>query len=52
MTLAIRHELGHVLGLDHDDFEDSLMYSGELNANQQYRLTDYDRSLIRARYSE
>jgi hypothetical protein len=52
MTLAIRHELGHVLGLAHDDFEDSLMYGGELNADQQYRLTDYDRSIIRARYSQ
>ena len=51
MTLAIRHELGHVLGLDHDDFEDSLMFGGELNSGQQYRLTDYDRSIIRARYS-
>jgi hypothetical protein len=51
MTLAIRHELGHVLGLDHDDFEDSLMYGGELKEGQQYRLTDYDRSLIRAKYS-
>jgi len=51
MTLAIRHELGHVLGLAHDDFEDSLMFGGELNSDQQYRLTDYDRSIIRARYS-
>lgn len=51
MTLAIRHELGHVLGLDHDDFEDSLMYGGELNAGQQYWLTDYDRSIIRAKYA-
>lgn len=50
-SLAVRHELGHVLGLDHDDFEDSLMYGGELNAGQQYRLTDYDRSIIRARYA-
>ena len=50
-VLALRHELGHVLGLAHDDFEDSLMYEGGLNENQQYRLTDYDRSIIRARYA-
>lgn len=49
------HELGHCLGLAHDDFRDSAMYpevvpdeDGELT---RLRFTDHDRALLRGLYA-
>lgn len=44
---GIMHELGHVVGLAHDDFKDSLMYRG--TSGSAY-LTDDDRELLQGRY--
>ena len=51
------HELGHCLGLAHDDFPDSAMYDQfivTLGAERisRLRITDYDRSLLRDLYHE
>jgi hypothetical protein len=47
------HELGHCLGLAHDDFTDSAMYP-EVRPDEDRitrpRITDSDRSLLRHRY--
>lgn len=46
------HELGHVLGLDHDDFKASIMYpTMTITANMQLtRFTNHDRNLLREIY--
>jgi predicted Zn-dependent protease len=48
------HEMGHALGLGHDDFPDSAMYytvSPDGNRLTRGRLTDHDRSLLRELYA-
>lgn len=52
---VIRHELGHCLDLDHDNFESSLMFPSTYHLPVPMgtfppRLTDTDRDAIRERY--
>jgi len=48
------HELGHCLGLAHDDFPDSAMYP-EMHSDgdrlTRPRITDFDRDLLRGLYN-
>lgn len=44
---GLMHELGHVVGLAHDSFRDSLMYRSTSGSS---RLTDSDRSALRKGY--
>lgn len=52
--LMLRHELGHCLGLTHDDFESSIMFPTvpiEVPMGQfPPRFTDDDRDAVRERY--
>jgi|PlaIllAssembly_1097288.scaffolds.fasta_scaffold00050_2 hypothetical protein len=52
---VLQHELGHVIGLAHDDFESSVMFplipGGELPTTLRRRFTDTDVAAIRARYA-
>lgn len=52
---ALTHEMGHALGLAHDDFEDSAMFGGTLRPDgdrlTRMRLTDHDRGLLRDLYA-
>ena len=51
---VLTHEVGHALGLAHDDFEDSVMYytvRPDGARMHRGRLTDYDRSLLRDLYA-
>jgi hypothetical protein len=43
------HECGHCLGLDHDDFLDSVMY--DYARPGSFRLTEKDRARVRAKYA-
>lgn len=52
-TLVVMHELGHCLGLDHDDFETSIMRRSQSETpDRQFppRITDHDRDLLRRTY--
>lgn len=52
-NLMVQHELGHVLGLAHDDFSASLMFARVLDfaeAKPHPRLTDKDAEGLRERY--
>lgn len=44
---AMCHELGHFLGLAHDDDPESIMYGRTVEG--EFRLTDKDRDLVRGR---
>lgn len=51
---VLTHELGHCLGLAHDDFEASAMYPEVRPDGAQVsrlRITDFDRGLLRERYN-
>lgn len=52
---ALTHELGHGLGLAHDDFEDSAVSEDPLRPDgvrlTRLRITDHDRSLLRSLYA-
>lgn len=51
-TRVIHHELGHVLGLAHDDFESSAMYPRILDTDDLtfFRFTDSDSALLHERF--
>lgn len=52
-TLAVEHELGHCLGLDHDDWEGSIMRRTQSETPDRAfppRITDSDRELLRELY--
>lgn len=51
-SLAIQHEIGHCLGLAHDDYQMSIMYSRQHATTGSYppRISDSDRALLRDRY--
>lgn len=53
MALTLEHELGHVLGLGHDDFEMSVMFP-EITDDSvgTMRMTDNDRKLLRSLYCD
>lgn len=51
--LVLQHELGHCLGLAHDDFETSIMRPVQTPTPDRTfppRITDHDRDLLRALY--
>lgn len=53
MGLVIYHELGHCLGLDHDDYEQSIMYPAQRQTPDGRLppwISDHDRAAIRERY--
>lgn len=59
LSLVTQHEIGHCLGLAHDDFESSIMRTTQTPAVPMVpgrapswppRITDSDRSLIRAAF--
>jgi predicted Zn-dependent protease len=47
LYIAVYHELGHVLGLAHDDYEESVMYK---HTRTGTIFSDYDRKLLRELY--
>lgn len=53
LSYVILHELGHCLGLAHDDWEGSIMRRTQSNApdlRDAPRISDHDRALLRNRY--
>jgi predicted Zn-dependent protease len=51
---VLQHELGHCLGLAHDDFESSIMHNPQKEWSGQgwpASLTDFDRNELRKRYA-
>lgn len=53
-AMVIEHEIGHCLGLAHDDFELSIMrpvQSATRNRTIPPWITDFDRKLLRERYA-
>lgn len=50
-AIVMNHELGHALGLDHDDYDASVMYFGGRAMRWGMReVTEADRSLLREEY--
>ncbi|MGD9749443.1 MAG: matrixin family metalloprotease, partial [Acidimicrobiia bacterium] len=53
VTLVLYHELGHCLGLDHDDYDQSIMRPVQRETPDRAIppwISDADRAAIRARY--
>lgn len=44
------HELGHVLGLEHDTWQGSIMRTQQNGSVELVRVTDHDRRILRERY--
>lgn len=54
-TLVVQHELGHCLGLAHDDFETSIMRRSQSETPDRAfpaHITDHDRDLLRRTYQQ
>lgn len=50
-SLVIKHELGHCMGLAHDDFAQSIMFKRQREPEGFHPwITDWDRRLLRDRY--
>ena len=50
LSKVYMHELGHVLGLEHDFWQGSIMRLSQNNSVELVRLTDNDRSILGERY--
>ena len=53
-ALVLHHELGHCLGLAHDDYEASIMYPAqEITPDLEFppRMSDWDRDALREKYA-
>jgi len=48
---VLRHELGHCLGLAHDEHQGSIMYPVQRGHNFLPSITDHDREILRNRYA-
>lgn len=54
LDLTLQHELGHCLGLDHDDYEQSIMRPVQRETPDRQLppwITDHDRELLRGLYA-
>jgi predicted Zn-dependent protease len=48
LAVAMRHELGHCLGLAHDEYEESIMF--KVASDRQTHVSEHDKKLLRETY--